>query len=345
MKKTVLIITFLVVALGIKAQQGFSYCATAVNLCDYLNVPVDPITNTRNISFPFSSSNSLCIGNKTRIFLKFECWHGNPTNTGGGTNLNYTAVNQLNSSTQTKLKIHGPFNSDQNYCDLVNNFQSPIAYDSSHVSPNLQPINLQLHSGKIYYFEFLVNSCEGTLNFNIDFRLLTCPEEPPCQDCLPTFMPSPGKYVLSAWVKEISPNAGTTTFNDPSLSINPHIEISDSIGVVGQLYASGEIIDGWQKIEGQFTIVNPNLFRVELISGLKETLFDDIRVYPNEGSAITYVYDPFTYRLMAELDERNYATLYEYDEEGKLIRIKKETEKGVMTIQENRENNSLGNGQ
>jgi hypothetical protein len=47
-----------------------------------------------------------------------------------------------------------------------------------------------------------------------------------------------------------------------------------------------------------------------------------------------------TLRLMAELDERNYAKLYEYDEEGKLIRVKKETEKGVMTIQENRENSS-----
>jgi hypothetical protein len=53
---------------------------------------------------------------------------------------------------------------------------------------------------------------------------------------------------------------------------------------------------------------------------------------------MSYVYDPISLRLMAELDERNYATLYEYDEEGKLIRIKKETEKGIMTIQENRDN-------
>jgi hypothetical protein len=41
---------------------------------------------------------------------------------------------------------------------------------------------------------------------------------------------------------------------------------------------------------------------------------------------------------VAELDERNYATLYEYDEEGKLIRVKKETEKGIMTIKENKNN-------
>jgi hypothetical protein len=41
---------------------------------------------------------------------------------------------------------------------------------------------------------------------------------------------------------------------------------------------------------------------------------------------------------MAELDERNYATYYEYNEEGQLMRIKKETEKGVMTIQETKQN-------
>ena len=53
---------------------------------------------------------------------------------------------------------------------------------------------------------------------------------------------------------------------------------------------------------------------------------------------ISYVYDPVNLRLVAELDERNYATLYEYDEQGKLIRTKKETERGIMTITENRDN-------
>jgi hypothetical protein len=41
---------------------------------------------------------------------------------------------------------------------------------------------------------------------------------------------------------------------------------------------------------------------------------------------------------MAELDENNYATFYEYDLEGGLVRVKKETEKGVYTIQETRSN-------
>jgi len=42
--------------------------------------------------------------------------------------------------------------------------------------------------------------------------------------------------------------------------------------------------------------------------------------------------------LVGELDERNYATIYEYDLEGKLIRLKKETERGIMTIKENKNN-------
>lgn len=49
-----------------------------------------------------------------------------------------------------------------------------------------------------------------------------------------------------------------------------------------------------------------------------------------------FVYDSKSLRLMAELDENNYATFYDYDDQGALIRVKKETEKGIMTIQETR---------
>jgi YD repeat-containing protein len=50
------------------------------------------------------------------------------------------------------------------------------------------------------------------------------------------------------------------------------------------------------------------------------------------------VYDPVNLRFTAELDERHFATFYEYDNEGRLVRVKKETERGVMTIQETRQN-------
>ncbi len=106
-------------------------------------------------------------------------------------------------------------------------------------------------------------------------------------------------------------------------------------------YASGDIIDGWQRIEQEIEVRDDNSLKLDLSCGADgECYFDDIRIFPKDASMVTYVYDPITLRLMAELDERNYAKIYEYDEQGKLIRVKKETEMGIMTIQENRENNS-----
>ena len=45
----------------------------------------------------------------------------------------------------------------------------------------------------------------------------------------------------------------------------------------------------------------------------------------------------FLYRCAA-LDENNHASFYEYDDELNLVRVKKETERGIVTIQENRQN-------
>jgi hypothetical protein len=164
----------------------------------------------------------------------------------------------------------------------------------------------------------------------------TCAPPPPCSDCISSFSPIPGKkYLVSAWVKEKNAPQSKTSYTNPSLTILfPSIS-----GSVGPFTASGVIIDGWQRVEGEFLIpasaTNMSI-KLDCISG--DCYYDDVRVLPFDGSMKSYVYDPVTMRLVAELDERNYATLYEYDEEGKLIRVKKETEKGKMTIQENRNN-------
>ena len=65
--------------------------------------------------------------------------------------------------------------------------------------------------------------------------------------------------------------------------------------------------------------------------------FDDFRIHPIDANMISHVYDKKDHRLMADLDENNYAVFYEYDDEGKLIRTKRETEKGIVTMQEKRE--------
>ncbi|PKV51938.1 Leucine-rich repeat (LRR) protein [Aquimarina sp. MAR_2010_214] len=115
----------------------------------------------------------------------------------------------------------------------------------------------------------------------------------------------------------------------------------------------GAIVDGWQRVSADFTIpLEATNMQIRLESNIQgdgleqlNIYFDDIRMHPFKGNMKTFVYDPITQRLKSELDENNYATFYEYDQEGGLIRVKKETEKGVFTIQETRSGNSKLNGQ
>lgn len=162
--------------------------------------------------------------------------------------------------------------------------------------------------------------------FSEEFEIEFCG----CQECPSSFAPIPGeKYVLSAWVKEANV-AGATTYDGPAirLDFNP-------VGSTPLIKGTGKIIDGWQRIEQEFTVpIGTNEIAVKLFNtGTNEIFMDDIRVHPFSASMKSFVYDPVSLRLMAELDERNYATFYEYDEEGTLIRVKKETARGIETIQ------------
>ncbi len=94
------------------------------------------------------------------------------------------------------------------------------------------------------------------------------------------------------------------------------------------------IIDGWQQVEVTFPVgITDSVAQVILPSGY---YVDDIRIFPTDANMKSYVYHPFNEKLMATLDENNFATMYEYDQEGNLIRVKKETAKGIMTTSESR---------
>lgn len=159
----------------------------------------------------------------------------------------------------------------------------------------------------------------------------------PCSDCIPSFNPKPdSSYIISGWIKDDNTTVNTTTYIHGSISIS----YGGSSHVSGAFHPKGQIIDGWQHLEDTFKIPHTaTQISIHLNSGAS-SYFDDVRVYPYNGSMKSYVFDPLTLRLVAELDERNYATMYEYDEEGKLVRVKKETERGVMTIQESKSNTS-----
>lgn len=140
------------------------------------------------------------------------------------------------------------------------------------------------------------------------------------------FSPIPGKkYVLSFWVKDGSPRDATTTVQ---ASVN-------STNLLNSLL-KWPVVEGWKRIETQFTLPsNATSFNLQLQS-TGTVYIDDIRIHPFDGQMKSFAYDPSSQRLWAELDENNFATFYEYDDEGILVRVKKETERGIMTIKETR---------
>lgn len=167
-----------------------------------------------------------------------------------------------------------------------------------------------------------------------------CPP-PPCEDCIGSFAPTAGNYILSTWVKQAS-GENLITYDKAGVKLTCVTPTGNIVN--GPFYPapSGKIIEGWQRIEQTFSVpVNTSQIKIQLVnSGTTDAYYDDIRIHPVDGNMKSYVYDPITLRLMAELDENNYATFYEYDEEGTLIRVKRETERGIMTIKESRNNST-----
>lgn len=159
-------------------------------------------------------------------------------------------------------------------------------------------------------------------------------------DCLGKFSPLPAKkYVISAWAKELSvatPVPGITNYSAPQLRIT-----FSGAPAVFTFTPKGNVIDGWQQIFDTFDIPgNATGINVELVntSTGRNVFFDDIRLHPNDGNMVSYVYDPVTLKTMAELDANNFATIYIYDDEGHLNKLKKETTEGIKTIEEGRIN-------
>ena len=156
-----------------------------------------------------------------------------------------------------------------------------------------------------------------------------------CTECLPEFSPSPGgQYVLQAWVKQDNGRL-LATYSAPNITLDFP---GSSAPVAGPFTASGPIIEGWQRIEEEFTIpLGATSIRVNLNnSGSDDVFFDDIRLFPFDANMSSYVYDPVSLKLVAELDPNNYATFYVYDEEGKLLKKHRETERGIKTLTEGR---------
>jgi len=148
-----------------------------------------------------------------------------------------------------------------------------------------------------------------------------------------TVSPPPGKflpkagddYYFSSWVKleDITNTTAVLEIDGVQIKTTEPTE---------------QRIEGWQRLEGKFTAGAGGYITIKIKANGGNVYFDDIRIQPFKSAMKTYVYNPKTLWLTAELDDRNYATFYNYDEEGNLVQIKKETKDGIRTIVSNRKN-------
>ena len=146
------------------------------------------------------------------------------------------------------------------------------------------------------------------------------------------------KYVISGWIK-----GDVASESDPSNTSKAKIIVEGFAGTVSSYTAiavkAGPKVEGWTRVMTEFELPagqSIDNVSIKLVAGSADTYFDDIRIHPYDGNMKSFVYDYRTSRLMAELDENNYATFYEYNDEGQLLRNKKETEKGIVTLKETR---------
>lgn len=142
----------------------------------------------------------------------------------------------------------------------------------------------------------------------------------PCS-CVPTFAPSPGKYLFSAWIRSDN--------EQPSVIIHA--------GTATPIHASGPVIDGWRKIEGEFTVQSSaNEIKITLVNNTatSDIYFDDIRIHPFLAGVQTSVYDSKWLLPLATHDNENFTTFYGYDENKNLRRVKVETIEGIKTVSE-----------
>ncbi|RMG28779.1 MAG: hypothetical protein D6732_18210 [Methanobacteriota archaeon] len=127
------------------------------------------------------------------------------------------------------------------------------------------------------------------------------------------------KYVISAWVK-----SNTNAHVDISYRVNGN----DTYGAARAYHSgSGE----WEYLETSCTIPDdPGLewvkFHLQVLGQGNATdryaYFDEVRIYPADARMSSFAYDPDTWQVTAITDANGVTTYYEYDDAGRLIRVR-----------------------
>lgn len=333
-----------------KVDQPFVGVFSSVN-ASCINEPVNffPVysseveSNPSNILWDFDDGTTSTALNPSHSYTLDGTYDINVTTT---TSNGCTATSTLNFPVEENLERNLEIIAQNNYClgsevqfSLNANEYDATSYDwtfgNGLTSAIINPKTTYLTEGTFTVSvtgNYSQNCISNTPSDNITITVADYDFCSSCDECIGSFAPKAGeKYVLSAWVKEAN-EFSKSTYNHAAIAFDYEGSNQSSPNYKAQ----GAIIEGWQMIEREFTIPeNTSAIQIKLLNlGDDDVFFDDIRIYPFNANLKSFVYDPITMRLTAELDENNYATFYEYDEDGNLIRVKKETERGVKTIQE-----------
>ncbi|PCJ29895.1 MAG: hypothetical protein COA99_19030, partial [Moraxellaceae bacterium] len=148
--------------------------------------------------------------------------------------------------------------------------------------------------------------------------------------CVIPFEPTSGDYIISAWVK-VGDDRTVTQYGNARIDVvigNQTITVSPS----------GPILDGWQRMEGEFNIPPSAsggiLVSLRNTSNSDQVYFDDLRIHPFLAGMTTTVYDPKTLLPLATHDGYNFTTFFNYDENLNQVRVRVETIEGIKTISE-----------
>jgi len=204
-----------------------------------------------------------------------------------------------------------------------------ITEDEAHTGRNCLKLTSGQNVNTKRYTKPATESCSPQ-NLDLGFVLRECDSEK-------LFSPTPGTYILGVWVKEENME-GSTQYTAPKVEVTITDISQNTLPPTFISVQDDMIIDGWQRIEAE-VVIPSDAWCIEIRlnnSGTNTVYFDDLRMHPFNSSMQTSVYDPLSLRNWSSLDGYNFATFYEYNEQGLPIRIKVETERGIRTVTENR---------
>ncbi len=135
--------------------------------------------------------------------------------------------------------------------------------------------------------------------------------------------PTPDYFSLASWFNaRVSDGVNSTTVTSVQLAKTGEWSLIECHITDFSAYTVGDQLDPY--IEWN----DPG------VSAPIDVYFDDVRIQPYDAQVASYVYDKNTLKMLTSLDDQHFATRFQYNSEGLLIRKIKETERGDKTVEE-----------